>query len=273
MMSLQPRTLLFLIHIIIFILPVAYSFAPLPLLSGCGLQSVEIHGRGASLTKLRMADELGRLGRLAKDKLSKAKDFIEETGNAKGGVNFRGAGAGAVAGGLVLGPFGAAIGFMMGKNAGAGKAAQKAAAERLGLTPEVMLMIADLDSEVVATKADFENVKDARDGLGRRLRKLQRDAEEYYTRAKSALAAGNEEGARTALTLRQEALDAIPSVERDLDDAEFRVKTFARAMSAMEERLQEILAMQRRCASASATASEIAAVQEPLIQQFRNWED
>lgn len=41
--------------------------------------------------------------RIAKDKLSGAKEWVDETADARGGVNFRGAGAGAVAGGLLLG--------------------------------------------------------------------------------------------------------------------------------------------------------------------------
>jgi hypothetical protein len=78
--------------------------------------------------------------------------------------------------GLVAGPFGAAIGFFVGKNAGQGKAEQKAAAARLGLTPEVMLAIEELDSEVVATRADYELVQGARESARRRLQKLQADA-------------------------------------------------------------------------------------------------
>lgn len=78
--------------------------------------------------------------------------------------------------GLVAGPFGAAIGFFVGKNAGQGKAEQKAAAARLGLTPEVMLAIEELDSEVVATRADYELVQGARESARRRLKKLQSDA-------------------------------------------------------------------------------------------------
>lgn len=62
-------------------------------------QAVFEHGRAGGATGLRMADELGSIGRLAKDKLSGAKSFIEDSGRADGGINFMGAGAGAVAGG------------------------------------------------------------------------------------------------------------------------------------------------------------------------------
>uniref|UniRef100_A0A7S0VGL6 Uncharacterized protein n=1 Tax=Hemiselmis tepida TaxID=464990 RepID=A0A7S0VGL6_9CRYP len=121
-------------------------------------------------------------------------------------------------------------------------------------------------------REDWETVKNARDNLARRKRSLESDAEEYYTRAKKCLEDGNEDGARTALTYRQTALDAIPQVDKDLDDAEFRCDQFKKAMGVMEDRLQDVLDMQRRCASASATASEISAVQDPLLEKFRRWE-
>lgn len=41
-------------------------------------------------------------------------------------------------------------------------------------------------------------------------------------------------------------------------------------MSMMEDRLQEILAMQRRVATAS--DAEVRAVQDPLLEKFRKWE-
>jgi hypothetical protein len=62
-------------------------------------QSVLRRGQAGGATGIRMADELGRIGRLAKDKLFDAKNFIEDSGKADGGINFKGAGAGAVAGG------------------------------------------------------------------------------------------------------------------------------------------------------------------------------
>ena len=59
-------------------------------------------GQAGGATGICMADELGRIGRLAKDKLFDAKNFIEDSGKADGGINFKGAGAGAVAGGASL---------------------------------------------------------------------------------------------------------------------------------------------------------------------------
>eukprot|EP00282_Hemiselmis_andersenii_P003697 CAMPEP_0114138838 /NCGR_PEP_ID=MMETSP0043_2-20121206/16540_1 /TAXON_ID=464988 /ORGANISM="Hemiselmis andersenii, Strain CCMP644" /LENGTH=270 /DNA_ID=CAMNT_0001232843 /DNA_START=42 /DNA_END=854 /DNA_ORIENTATION=+ len=230
-------------------------------------------GGGTGL-QLRMADGMfDRIGRVAKDKLDGAKVFIDETAKADGSVNVRGAAAGALAGGVVAGPFGAVIGGLLGKGAGSDKAAQKEEAKRLGLTPELMLMIQELDSEVTMIREDWETVKNARDNLVRRKRSLESDAEEYYTRAKKCLSEENEDGARTALTYRQTALDALPQVERDLDDAEFRCEQFKKAMDVMEGKLKDVLDMQRRAASASASVSEISAIQDPLIEKFRKWEN
>jgi hypothetical protein len=93
-------------------------------------------------------DKLGRLGK-------QAKDWVED---AKGSSTFnvKGAGVGAVAGGLVAGPLGAIIGGVVGKSVGLGKTAEREQAKRLGLTPEIILQIQELESDVMASRADYE---------------------------------------------------------------------------------------------------------------------
>jgi hypothetical protein len=92
-------------------------------------------------------DKLGRLGK-------SAKDWVEDSSSRD--FNLKGAGVGAVAGGLIAGPLGAIIGGAVGKNFGLEKSAMKEQAKRLGLTPEVLLAIQELESDVLASRADYE---------------------------------------------------------------------------------------------------------------------
>jgi hypothetical protein len=93
-------------------------------------------------------DKIGRLGK-------QAKDWVED---AKGSSTFnvKGAGVGAVAGGLIAGPLGAILGGVVGKSVGLGKTAEREQAARLGLTPEIILQIQELESDVMASRADYE---------------------------------------------------------------------------------------------------------------------
>jgi len=188
--------------------------------------------------------------------------------------------AGAVLGGLLLGPFGALFGAQVGASFGsrrAMEAAQKKEMERLGLTPEMLTMAEEVGE---ALNRGTEGLKATRDSLASQqsfARRLDNDAAQLYEQAKVALQTDDEEKAKTLLMQREKTLQKLKKVLKDCADEKRRVEQMERNVEALEERAMEVDRLLKRTVGAKSlqdSSSDFMRLQseDPLLQKFRDLE-
>jgi len=114
--------------------------------------------------------------------------------------------AGAVLGGLVLGPFGALFGASVGSNFGARSAVDKAKKEelnRMGITEDMLTAAREIGSALENANEGLKATQDSLTTQQEFARRLDADAERVYNRAKMALSDKDEDEAKDLLYQRQ----------------------------------------------------------------------
>lgn len=224
----------------------------------------------------RLALVVPRLEPLGSDRFN--RDLEERSRRRAEGLGGGEAIAGAVLGTLVAGPFGLLFGSQIGASIGAKNAlnkARKEEMERMGITQE---MLDSAEQVGIALEQATEGLKATQTSLNTQrslARRLERDAEELYEKAKAALATGNEDDARKFLFQRTECQEKLKRVLKLCIDEQQRYEKMQENVSAIEKRALEIEALLQRSVSAKTrqtTAFEelSLSVEDPLLQKFRD---
>lgn len=224
----------------------------------------------------KSVDSFARLTPLHNDRFK--RDLEERSRRRAEGQGGGEAIAGALLGTLVAGPFGLLFGSQIGANIGAKNAmskARKQEMERLGITED---MLDSAEQVGIALEQATEGLRATQVSLDTQrslARRLERDAEEEYEKAKAAIAAGNEEEARKFLFRRTEAQDHLKKILTLCVEEKRRCEKMQETVSAIEKRALEIEALLQRSVSAKARGTaafeELSlATEDPLLQKFRD---
>jgi len=190
--------------------------------------------------------------------------------------------AGAILGGLLLGPFGALFGASIGSNIGAKNAAERARREemeRLGITQDMLDAAQDIGMSLERSNEGLKATQESLETQQRFARRLDAESSELYDKAKAALGRSDDEAARELLMKRQQVLDKLKVALKKCADERKRLETMERNVSILETRAMEVDALLRRTVSAK-TAAELATTTEaaglalsdedPLLRKFRD---
>lgn len=147
--------------------------------------------------------------------------------------------------------------------------------ERLGITQE---MLDSAEQVGIALGQATEGLKATQDSLETQrslARRLERDTEELYGKAKAAMAVGKEDDARKLLFQRTECQDKLKRVLKLCVEEKQRFEKMQENVSAIEKRALEVEALLQRSVSAKArqTASFdnlSLSTEDPLLQKFRD---
>ena len=191
--------------------------------------------------------------------------------------------AGALLGGLLLGPFGALFGAQIGAGFGANKAldrARKEEMQRLGVTEE---MLATAQECGMALERSMEGLKATQDSLQTQqslARMLDNDATDFYEKAKKALEDNNEERAKELLFERSKTQDKLKGVLLQCAEAKKRLEQMETNVAAIERRAKEVEALLQRTIVAKTTqdlstadlslADFTLSAEDPLLKKFRD---
>jgi len=186
--------------------------------------------------------------------------------------------AGAVLGTLIAGPFGLLFGSQIGANIGAKNALNKAKQqemERLGITQDMLdsaeqvgFALEQATQGIRATKASLETQQSF-------ARRLERDANELYEKAKVAMASGKEDEARKLLFARNEDQDKLVKVLKLCAEEKKRLEKMEQNVAAIEKRALEIESFLQRAVGAKARQSAAfddlsLSAEDPLLKKFRD---
>eukprot|EP00592_Proboscia_alata_P000027 CAMPEP_0194368406 /NCGR_PEP_ID=MMETSP0174-20130528/16685_1 /TAXON_ID=216777 /ORGANISM="Proboscia alata, Strain PI-D3" /LENGTH=229 /DNA_ID=CAMNT_0039144793 /DNA_START=108 /DNA_END=800 /DNA_ORIENTATION=+ len=212
------------------------------------------------------------------------KKNIEEAGEkakkaAGGGVGETAAGA--ILGGLVLGPFGALFGAQIGSSIGSKRASEQSAKDgmkEMGITPEMLEMAEDIGATLDRAVVGLNASKESLDSQQSYARRLQGTIDDLFDKAKDAMAAGDEEKARTLLMEKQGQTDRLKKALSACLLEKKRMEKMTLNVGAIEERAMEIDSLLRRSVSAKSmqdiNLSEdfSLSIEDPLLQKFRDLE-
>lgn len=244
-----------------------------------------------STTRLRMSDEMKRMGRLAKDKAGEAKDALSKSSDrAMAGANVEtsalgGSLGGAVVGGMLLGPvgalFGATIGSQMAENR-AIKAKALAELEERGLSLEMVRMAQELSEELEEARAGLADVEEAYDNQRARTLKIDEKAEALYDKARARLEKGDEAGAREILALRERERERLPAALAETNLARERKLVMIERVQQIESRVSELTLLMDKSVSAASSQRwadsgfgsdvDLPPIEDPLLRKFEDLE-
>jgi len=142
-------------------------------------------------------------------------DDIERVGRQKAQGGMGETVAGAVLGGLLLGPFGALFGAQLGSKVGAVNAVDKAKNEemaRLGVSDEMLKMAEEIGTALERSLEGFKASQDSIETQQSLARRLDVNANELYEKAKIAMVSTNEEQAKKLLLDRQMVQEKLKKV-------------------------------------------------------------
>lgn len=186
--------------------------------------------------------------------------------------------AGAILGGLILGPFGALFGAQLGAQVGAKNSIDRARQEemeRLGITQDML----DASQEIgLALEQSMEGLQASRaslDTLQQFARRLEQSVEGTYDRAKREIAAGNEGEARNYLLEKQRLQEKLVATLKACAAEKSRYSKMELNVVALEERAMEMETLLRRTVGAKTiqnTSLQQYSLQDgdPLLQKFRD---
>jgi hypothetical protein len=186
--------------------------------------------------------------------------------------------AGAILGGLLLGPFGALFGAQLGAQFGAKNAADRARQaemERLGITQEMLDAAKEIGFTLEQSIEGLQASSNSLETQQRFAKRLEQNMEEIYDKAKREIQAGNEEDARKYLLERQRLQDKLMATLKACADERNRYKQMERNVAALEERAMEIESLLRRTVGAktmqNSSMQQLSLNDEdPLLQKFRD---
>lgn len=198
--------------------------------------------------------------------------------------------AGAILGGLIMGPLGALWGASIGANVGAKRSMEQGRRqemERLGISQEMV----DMAQEVsISLQRAMEGSKASQDSLRIQQSLAQRfeaEVQELQEGAKRAIIQGDEERAREILLRKKYKMDRWKEILLKCAEEKERVERMKENVEALEQRAIEVDALIRRSVSAKAlqdtsnsrvlledTTADFPSTsfEDPLLRKFRELE-
>lgn len=210
---------------------------------------------------------------------SDLEDEIEYNSRRKGQGG--GAGelaAGAILGGLILGPFGALFGAQLGAQLGQKNAVDRARQEemeRLGITQDMLDSAQEIGLALEQSIEGLQASRNSLESLQNFARRLEQSMEETYEKAKREIAAGNEGEARKYLLEKQRIQEKLVATLKACAEEKSRYTQMERNVGALEERAMDMETLLRRTVGATTiqnTAMQQFSVKDgdPLMQKFRD---
>lgn len=185
--------------------------------------------------------------------------------------------AGAILGGLVLGPFGALFGASIGSSLGSSRAvdqAKKEELDRMGITEEMLDSAREMGT---ALERGVEGLKATQDSLRTQQNfaaRLDADAERVYDEAKDALGNSDEERAKELLLKRVDIQEKLKKTLINCAEEKKRLEKMEENVRAIEERAIEMETLMKRNIGAKALMDSsnpfTLADEDPLLQKFRD---
>lgn len=226
-----------------------------------------------------MADDsmLNRIGRVAKDKLGKGKDWVDSGASSDSGLNVRGAASGAVLGGLVLGPLGAVVGGWLGKGAGLSKKAEEEALAGVGMTREDAMRMKDLVTDLQGMEDGLSLLRERVRDLKNKVQTFTKSVEANTESAKQCLMNDDEEGARKYLAAKLEAQKQLQAAEDSFVEERNREDQQRMVRRQLEEAILMIEDRATRRLSGSlddpmSGGAMDGTFRDPLLDKFDAWE-
>jgi hypothetical protein len=185
--------------------------------------------------------------------------------------------AGAVLGGLIGGPFGALFGAQIGANLG-GKSnldrARKEEMDRLGITQDMLDAAQAVGQALKQSMDGAEATKNSLSTHQALARRIDRDVNELYDKAKESMAAGDEEAARSFLLKRNDNQESLKRVLQMCADEKKRMEIMEQNVSALQRRATEVEALLTRTVGAKARQGSLTdfsvSSEDPLLRKFRD---
>lgn len=234
-----------------------------------GFSNLQIHNVNKSASKCMFSERFNR----------DIDERSREKAQRQGGGEMA---AGAILGGLIGGPFGVMFGAQIGANLGSKNAMNRAREEemeRLGITQDMLDAAQEcgvaLDQSMEAVQASKASLE-TQQSLARR---LDRDSDELYEKAKDAMANGDEDIARSFLLQRTQTQEKLKGVLKLCAEEKKRLEGMKDNVAAIERRALEVEALlQRTVSSKSRMTSAISAdvsdfsvpAEDPLLKKFRD---
>lgn len=186
--------------------------------------------------------------------------------------------AGAILGGLVLGPFGALFGAQMGAQMGAKNAVDRARAEemeRLGITQEMLDSAKEIGFTLEQSAEGLKASEESLETQQRFARRLDQNMKDLYEKAKLKIAEGNEEEARNYLLDRTRLEDKLKTTLKGCAVEKRRFEQMESNVAALEERAMEMESLLRRTVGAktmqNTSMSQLSLSDEdPLLRKFKD---
>mmetsp|Transcript_7243 Transcript_7243/g.10236 ORF Transcript_7243/g.10236 Transcript_7243/m.10236 type:complete len:258 (-) Transcript_7243:2656-3429(-) len=186
--------------------------------------------------------------------------------------------AGAVLGGLVLGPFGALFGAQMGANMGSVRAvdrARKEEMEKMGITPDMLEAAEEIGAALERSMEGLTASRDSLETQQRFARRLDMDSNNLYEKAKAAMAASNEDEARKWLMEREMIQGKLKKALLNCAEEKKRLGMMERNVEALEQRALEVDSLLRRSVGAktlqdTTTGQLSLSDEDPLLQKFKD---
>ena len=183
---------------------------------------------------------------------------------------------GAVLGGLLGGPFGALFGAQIGASLGAASRLDEARREemaRKGLTPEMLEQATEIGAALRQTEEGMRATQESVNTSQQLAQTLDRRENSLYDRAKSAMASGDEAGARKILLEREACKKKLLKVLKALAEERKRLAIMQENAEALETRGLEIESLLRRSVGAAALRDSSGfelEPEDPLLKKFRD---
>jgi hypothetical protein len=231
--------------------------------------------RPAALVLGAASSALSAKGRFDREFEEKAEMRAAEKAAGKGAGE---AAAGAVLGGLVFGPFGALFGAQIGASMGSRRAfdsEKQKEMERLGISQDMLKMAEEVG---VALERAIDGLKVTRGSLETQqsfARRLDKQQEQLYEKAKAALEDGQEDRARDLLMERKSIEEKLKKTLVGCAEERRRLDKMESNVLALEERAMEVERILKRSVGAtSLQGSSMDAFslqsEDPLLQKFKD---
>jgi hypothetical protein len=177
--------------------------------------------------------------------------------------------AGAVLGGMLLGPFGAKMGE---KNA-LGRARQ-GEMERMGISQDMLDSAQEIGFTLEQSVEGLEASRMSLETQQQFARRLDRDMTEALEKAKREITAGNEDEARKLLLEKKRLEDKLKATLQTCAEEKKRFSRMEQNIQSLEERAMEMESLLRRTVGAKTLESSSAMLQldteDPLLRKFRD---
>lgn len=185
--------------------------------------------------------------------------------------------AGAVLGGMLLGPFGALFGAQMGAKMGEKNAlgrARQGEMERMGISQDMLDSAQEIGFTLEQSVEGLEASRMSLETQQQFARRLDRDMTEALEKAKREITAGNEDEARKLLLEKKRLEDKLKATLQTCAEEKKRFSRMEQNIQSLEERAMEMESLLRRTVGAKTLESSSAMLQldteDPLLRKFRD---